>query len=144
MGRFLLVESTIDVGALRASLRDDHAGAYASFEGWVRDHNQGQAVAGLSYQAYVSLAVREGERIVEEALRRHAIVDARCAHRLGELAIGDLAVWVGVSAAHRGAAFEACRYVIDEVKARVPIWKHERYRDGESGWLHPQAGASGP
>lgn len=144
MGRFLLVESAIDVATLRASLRDDHAGAYASFEGWVRDHNHGQAVAGLSYQAYVALAVREGERIVQEALRRYAIVDACCAHRLGDLAIGDLAVWVGVSAAHRDAAFEACRYVIDEVKSRVPIWKHERYRDGEAGWLHPPAGASGP
>ena len=61
----------------------------------------------------------------------------RCVHRVGTLEIGELAVWVGVSAAHRGAAFDACRYVIDEVKKRVPIWKNEHYADGESGWLHP-------
>ena len=68
---------------------------------------------------------------------KFAILDARCVHRIGDLAIGELAVWVGVSAAHRDAAFAACRYVIDEVKARVPIWKHERYADGDAGWLHP-------
>jgi molybdopterin synthase catalytic subunit len=85
----------------------------------------------------VALAEKEGERIIEEALGRFAIVEARCVHRIGELRIGELAVWVGVSAAHRGAAFDACRYVIDEVKSRVPIWKQERYREGDAGWLHP-------
>ncbi|TQU84117.1 molybdopterin-converting factor chain 2, partial [Xanthomonas perforans] len=60
-------------------------------------------------------------------------------HRVGELRIGDMAVWVGVSAAHRGAAFDACRYIIDEVKARVPIWKHEHYLEGDADWLHPQS-----
>ena len=68
---------------------------------------------------------------------RFAILDARCVHRVGSLAIGDLAVWVGVIAAHRDAAFAACRFIIDEVKSRVPIWKNEHYADGESGWLHP-------
>jgi molybdopterin synthase catalytic subunit len=75
--------------------------------------------------------------VLEEALRKFSIVDARCVHRIGDLAIGDLAVWVGVSAAHRGAAFDACRYIIDEVKSRVPIWKQERYRQGGVDWLHP-------
>ena len=59
-------------------------------------------------------------------------------HRTGDLAIGELAVWVGVTAAHRDAAFAACRFIIDEVKARVPIWKHERYAEGDAGWLHPE------
>ncbi|MEO8367167.1 MAG: molybdenum cofactor biosynthesis protein MoaE [Pseudoxanthomonas sp.] len=139
MSRFELADSEIDVVGLRLALRDEHAGAFASFEGWVRDHNEGRAVQGLHYEAYAALAEKEGERIVDEALARFAIVEARCVHRVGELRIGELAVWVGVSAAHRGAAFDACRYVIDEVKLRVPIWKQERYRDGDAGWLHPES-----
>ena len=70
---------------------------------------------------------------------RFDVLAACCAHRVGALAIGDLAVWVGVSAAHRGAAFDACRYIIDEVKQRVPIWKREHYREGDADWLHPVA-----
>jgi molybdopterin synthase catalytic subunit len=86
------------------------------------------AVDGLRYEAYVSLAEAEGAAILAEALERFDIVQATCVHRVGELAIGDLAVWVGASAAHRGPAFEACRWIIDEVKARVPIWKHATMR----------------
>ena len=137
MPRFTLVDTPIDVPALQAALRDDRAGACASFEGWVRDHNDGRAVDGLRYEAYAELAEREGRAILEEAVHRFDIVSARCVHRIGELAIGGLAVWVGASAAHRDAAFDACRWIIDEVKARVPIWKHERYREGDAGWLHP-------
>lgn len=137
VARFALSEVTLQVGALRAALEHPQAGAFASFEGWVRNHNDGRAVRGLFYEAYASLAVAEGLRIVDEAMRRFDVLDLRCVHRVGELAIGDMAVWVGVSAAHRAAAFDACRYVIDEAKARVPIWKHERYIDGDAGWLHP-------
>ncbi|MEG3192114.1 molybdenum cofactor biosynthesis protein MoaE [Lysobacter sp. D1-1-M9] len=137
MQRFCLAEAPFEIAPLRAALLDARAGAYAGFEGWVRDHNDGRGVQGLRYQAYAALAQAEGERILAEALERFAIVDARCVHRVGELAIGELAIWVGVSAAHRDAAFAACRFVIDEVKARVPIWKHERYADGAADWLHP-------
>ncbi len=137
MSDFFLSETPIDAIALARALESSAAGASVSFEGWVRDHNDGRAVSRLDYQAYVSLAQAEGERILVEARARFAIVTARCAHRIGSLAIGDLAVWVGVSAAHRGAAFDACRYIIDEVKQRVPIWKNEHYAEGESGWLHP-------
>ena len=140
MKRFQLSDAPIRIDPFRDSLRHETAGAFASFEGWVRDHNEGRAVQGLHYEAYVALAEKEGERIIEEALGRFAIVDARCVHRIGELRIGELAVWVGVSAAHRGAAFDACRHVIDEVKSRVPIWKQERYCEGDAGWLHPGAG----
>ena len=138
VARFALADAPVDVAALQAALRDDRAGACASFEGWVRDHNDGRAVEGLRYEAYAELAEREGQAILDEALRRFDIVGASCVHRVGELAIGELAVWVGASAAHRDAAFDACRWIIDEVKARVPIWKHERYREGDAGWLHPQ------
>ena len=135
--RFRLSDAPIDVAAERPALDHAAAGAYASFEGWVRDHNDGRAVGGLRYEAYVELAEKEGERILAEACGRFAIHEARCVHRIGELAIGELAVWIGVSAGHRDAAFAACRWIIDEVKSRVPIWKHERYVAGDASWLHP-------
>ena len=141
MARFRISASAIDVGALQAALRDPRAGACASFEGWVRDHNDGRPVEGLHYDAYVELAQSEGAVILDEALRRFDIVGAHCVHRIGELAVGELAVWVGVSAAHRDAAFAACRWIIDEVKARVPIWKRERYAGGQADWLHPTPGS---
>ena len=135
---FLLLDLPIEPERLRARVRADQAGGFVCFEGWVRDHNEGRKVRGLCYSSYRALAETEGARILHEAGERFAIVAAVCAHRVGELAIGDMAVWVGVSAAHRGPAFEACRWVIDEVKSRVPIWKNERYADGEGQWLHPQ------
>jgi molybdopterin synthase catalytic subunit len=135
--RFRLSETPFDTATLRAGLLDARVGGYASFEGWVRDHNEGRAVAGLRYEAYAGLAQTEGEAILADAVGRFEILDAACVHRTGDLAIGELAVWVGVSAAHRDAAFAACRWIIDEVKARVPIWKHERYAEGDTGWLHP-------
>ena len=137
MDAFRISSDPIDPAALARALAHAGAGACTTFEGWVRDHNEGRAVQRLDYQAYAPLAQSEGARIIDEALAKFAIVEAHCVHRVGVLAIGDLAVWVGVSAAHRGAAFDACRYIIDEVKLRVPIWKNEHYADGESGWLHP-------
>jgi len=120
----------------RERLSDQAAGAYATFEGWVRDHNDGRAVNKLDYEGYEALGIKEGERIVAAALDKFDIANACCVHRLGNLAIGDLAVWVGVSSAHRAEAFEACRFIIDEVKHRVPIWKKEHYADGDSGWVN--------
>jgi molybdopterin synthase catalytic subunit len=137
MHRFQLSEQAIDSAALARALTDASAGACVTFEGWVRNENAGRSVQRLDYQAYAPLAQHEGERILGEARERFALVDVACVHRIGALAIGDLAVWVGVSAAHRDAAFAACRYIIDEVKQRVPIWKNEHYAGGESGWLHP-------
>jgi len=138
MTRFAIADAPFEIAPLRARLLRAEAGAYASFEGWVRDHNEGRRALGLRYEAYVALAEAEGARIVDEALARFAIADAACVHRVGDLDVGDLAVWVGVSAAHRDAAFAACRWIIDEVKARVPIWKHERYAEGDTAWLHPR------
>jgi molybdopterin synthase catalytic subunit len=139
VSRFELSDTPFDPATLRAGLLDDRVGGYASFEGWVRNRSDGRNVAGLAYEAYAALAENEGERILDEALARFEILDAHCMHRTGELAIGELAVWVGVSAVHRDAAFAACRFIIDEVKTRVPIWKHERYADGEADWLHPSS-----
>jgi len=136
---FSLSDRPLDPAALQRALADPHAGACVTFEGWVRDHNDGRPVRALDYEAYPLLAEKEGACILAEARARFAVTAAVCAHRTGALAIGDLAVWVGVAAAHRGAAFDACRYLIDEIKARVPIWKKEHYADGTSGWI---AGAS--
>jgi molybdopterin synthase catalytic subunit len=134
---FAISEAPIDVVRLQRGLEADGAGAVVCFEGRVRNHNEGRAVDGLSYQAYIELAEAEGRRIVEEARNRFGIERVACVHRVGDLALGDVAVWAGVSAGHRAAAFEACRYVIDQVKARVPIWKREHYVEGASEWLHP-------
>ena len=139
MPLFRLSGTQFDVAAQREAMLHARAGAHASFEGWVRDHNDGRAVSGLHYDAYARLAEEEGARVINEAIDRFDIVDAACIHRTGDLEVGDLAVWVGVTAGHRDAAFAACRFIIDEVKSRVPIWKRERYRDGDAGWLHPSA-----
>lgn len=131
-----MVEQPIDPAALRESLGDARAGAYAGFEGWIRNHNEGHDVRRLEYEAYAPLAVKEGERVIAEAFERFDILHAACVHRHGLLEIGECAVWVGVTAAHRDAAFDACRYVIDQVKVRLPIWKKEHYVNGDSGWVN--------
>ena len=139
---FSLRETPIDAHALSRELGDTGIGAIVTFEGRVRDRNEGRAVNGLTYEAYAELAEAEGARIIEEAHTRYDISCALCVHRVGELGLGELAVWVGISAAHRDAAFAACRYIIDEVKSRVPIWKREHYVQGEPEWLHPAVGSA--
>lgn len=136
---FSFSSSAINGAMLQASLNHATAGGFVAFEGWVRNHNEGQAVLRLEYEAFAELAETEGQRIIDEALQRFAVTGAACVHRIGLLEIGDMAVWVGVSAAHRGAAFDACRYIIDEVKQRVPIWKKEHYANGDSGWINCEA-----
>jgi molybdopterin synthase catalytic subunit len=136
MNAFRFSTAAFDTQALRAELADRGCGGFAAFEGWVRDHNEGQQVTRLEYEAYVPLAVREGERVIAEARERFGIQHALCVHRLGALELGEIAVWVGVAAAHRDEAFHACRYIIDEVKHRLPIWKKEHYTSGDSGWVN--------
>jgi molybdopterin synthase catalytic subunit len=134
--RFRFTQTAIDTLHARRELLDLGAGGYVSFEGWVRNLNEGQQVTRLEYEAFEALGIKEGERIVADALRRFPLKQALCIHRLGALDLSDMAVWVGVSAAHRGEAFDACRFIIDEVKHRVPIWKKEHYRNGDSGWVN--------
>lgn len=131
-----MVETIILPDQLRTGLLDDAAGAYAGFEGWIRDRNEGQEVLRLEYETYAPLAITEGDRVIKEALAKFPVLHAQCVHRSGLLEIGDCAVWVGVSSAHRDAAFDACRYIIDEVKIRLPIWKKEHYVNGDSGWVN--------
>jgi adenylyltransferase/sulfurtransferase len=136
MSAFRFSHMPIDGAQLRAELIDVHCGGFTAFEGWVRNHNEGQQVTRLEYEAFEALGVREGEKIVAEACARYGVTQALCVHRLGDLDLKEIAVWVGVAAAHRDEAFKACRYIIDEVKHRVPIWKKEHYVSGDSGWVN--------
>jgi adenylyltransferase/sulfurtransferase len=136
MSAFRFSTSSLDTAALQREMRDESCGGFAAFEGWVRNHNEGHAVTRLEYEAFVELAEKEGARIVEEARVKFGATRAACVHRVGSLGLGDVAVWVGVSAAHRDEAFRACRFIIDEVKHRVPIWKKEHYVNGDSGWVN--------
>lgn len=135
MKRFSLISDVVDVTRLRESLQHPGSGGFCSFEGWVRDSNEGREVSGLEYEAYTELALAEGERIVGEAIARYGVLAAHCVHRTGALAIGELAVWIGVSSAHRDEAFRACRFIIDEIKHRLPIWKKEHYLEGDTAWV---------
>jgi adenylyltransferase/sulfurtransferase len=144
MSSFRLTPTAIDIAPLRAGLVDPANGGYACFEGWVRNHNEGLAVLRLEYQVYEALALREGERIIAEARERFGVAKILCVHRTGGLQIGDVAVWVAASSAHRDEAFRACRFVIDEVKHRVPIWKKEHYVNGDSGWVNCERCAQEP
>lgn len=133
---FTIVGEPIDAEWLREALHDSACGAVVVFEGRVRDHNEGRAVQRLEYEVYAPLAVSEGERIIDEALGRWAVRRAIGVHREGMLDLGDVAVAVGVAAPHRDEAFRAARYIIDEAKARLPIWKREHYLDGDAHWVN--------
>jgi molybdopterin/thiamine biosynthesis adenylyltransferase/molybdopterin synthase catalytic subunit len=113
----------------------DAAGGYVTFEGCVRNHNEGKPVLRLEYEAYGDLAVSEGNKILAEAREMFGLLDAQCIHRTGMLEIGEKAVWIGVASPHRAEAFKACSYIIDELKKRVPIWKKEHYADGPYEWI---------
>jgi len=113
----------------------DSAGAFATFEGRVRDHSDGKKVLRLEYEAEETLCTKEAEEIFREAKEKFSTIELRCYHRLGIIEVGQMAVWVGCLAAHRDEAFKACRYIIDEIKKRLPIWKKEYYAGGDSGWV---------
>ena len=121
---------------LREGLNSPEAGAFCSFEGWVRNHNEGRRVIALEYEAEPSLCQKEMEKIFKEAETKFDVLEVKVFHRIGKLNVGEMAVWVGVSASHRDASFAACRYVIDELKHRLPIWKKEYYESGISGWIN--------
>ena len=131
---FLLVPHPVDPAPIRRELAADDCGGFVFFEGRVRNHHGGRAVTGLHYEAYRELAEKEGARLVRDIARKHG-VRATAIHAIGDLAPGDLAGWVGAASAHRAEAFAACRELIDEIKARVPIWKRESYADGRGEWV---------
>ncbi len=141
---FTISSASLEELNLKADLQHTAAGALVTFEGWVRDHNEGRLIRQLEYQAYEALASKEGTRVLEEVETRFEIIAARCVHRVGRLNIGEMAIWIGVIAAHRAEAFRACEYIIDQIKLRVPIWKKEFYEEGDSGWVDAPGAVADP
>lgn len=139
---FQLSEQRLRPQELGRALAAGRAGALVTFEGWVRDHNDGRPVEALEYEAFEAMARSVGEAILAAARARFAILDAHAAHRLGPVPVGEAAVWVGVTAEHRQEAFLAARWIMDEIKRLVPVWKRETYGDtGRAEWLHAESGA---
>ena len=135
VGLAQLRDTPLSVDEVYAAVADPAAGGIAVFVGAVRDHDHGRDVTGLSYSAHPSAAdqLRKVAEQVAERFDAHAVA---AVHRVGDLAIGDLAVVVAVSAGHRGTALDACRALIDDLKATVPIWKHQRFAGGDSEWVN--------
>ena len=129
-----LQSDPISVDALLAAVRDPAHGALALFLGVVRDHNRGRRVDHLEYHAYEQMAEDELRRLAEEATAKFGIGALGIVHRTGRLEIGDASVAVAVGAAHRADAIDACRFLIDELKRRAPIWKKEVF-DGGEVWI---------
>ena len=127
-------ESELSVDEVRAAVADPAAGGIALFAGAVRDSDHDRAVRGLSYSAHPS-AVDELRQVAEVVAEKYPVIGIAAVHRVGDLAIGDLAVVLAVSCPHRAEAFDACRDLIDILKASVPIWKHQRFDDGTAEWV---------
>jgi molybdopterin synthase catalytic subunit len=125
----------LDPARVIAAVHSRSNGAIALFIGTVREINENRAVLKLEYSVYESMAVRELDRIVQEASNRFGQTDIVVQHRTGVLELGEISVIVAAAHPHRAPAFDACRYVIEELKRRVPIWKREQYSDGSNEWV---------
>jgi molybdopterin synthase catalytic subunit len=130
-----LRDTPLSVDEIRAAVLEPAAGGIALFAGAVRNHDHDRTVTGLRYTAHPS-AADELRRVAERIADQYQVCAVAAVHRVGDLAVGDLAVVVGVSSAHRAQAFDACRALIDDLKANVPIWKHQRFAGGESEWVN--------
>jgi len=137
-GRCSISMEPLDVMEVIARVEGDDAGGISTFLGAVRDHNRGHSIDHLEYEAYPEMAVLEMEKVAAEAAEKWPGVRVAIAHRVGSLAIGDLAVVIAAAGHHRAEAFESCRYAIDVLKQRVPIWKKEVATDGEY-WVEDHA-----
>ena len=139
MSRSALVEREIHPAALIAEVSSNDSGAVSLFLGTVRDTNDGRPVEGIEYSAYRGMAEGEMARIVAEAGERFGVGSLVVEHRLGTLGLGDVSVGIAAAHAHRAQSLDAVRYVIEEIKKRVPIWKLEHYADGTRSWVDPTA-----
>jgi molybdopterin synthase catalytic subunit len=137
-----LTNGPIDHCGLTEQVRQAHSGAVVTFLGTVRDLTDGRVTTALDYEAHPALAEKALAEIEAEARRRWPVGDMALVHRLGRLDVGDVSVAIAVSCPHRAEAFEACRYVIERLKERVPIWKKENWADGSGEWVHPEEGKS--
>ena len=131
----LVTEAPLDAAALRQAALDPGAGAVLLFEGCARDQHQGRPVAQLAYEAFVPMAEAELARIREQAMARFGLLRCLVHHRLGPVPVLEAAVLVAVASPHRAEAFAAAAWIMDRIKAQVPIWKREQYRDGEQSWV---------
>ena len=127
-------ETELSVDEVRAAVADPAAGGEVLFVGTVRDNDADRGVTALSYAAHPS-AEAELRRVAGDIVAKYDVIAVAAVHRVGDLSVGDLAVVVGVACAHRAEAFHACHALIDELKASVPIWKHQRFTDGSSEWV---------
>lgn len=133
----VLTRRPIDPTALMERVAAPRHGAVLLFLGVVREVNDGRGVTGIEYSAYESMAGREISAIAEEAVARFGGIDVAMEHRLGELALEEASVGIAVAHAHRGVAYDASRWILEELKRRVPIWKREQYVDGTREWVDP-------
>ena len=133
---FSFSAAEIDPVVLRREVIDEASGACVVFEGWVRNHHEGRAVMRLEYEVYEPVALKVGRQILEEAREQFGPLYAAAVHRYGLMEVGEVAVAVAVSSAHRDEGFKACRYIIDEAKTRLPIWKKEYFADGSVQWVN--------
>ena len=137
MSRSALVDRPINPASLVAEVSGPDRGAVSLFLGTVRDTNDGREVEGIDYSAYRSMAEAELERIIAEAGQRFGVNDLVVEHRIGTLALGDVSVGIAAAHAHRAPPLDSVRYVIEEIKKRVPIWKLEHYTDKTRSWVDP-------
>jgi molybdopterin synthase catalytic subunit len=139
-GRILveLTHQRIDVGAMRGHLSDPDTGAHAWFEGVTRRMTAGRETVKLAYEAFEPMAVSGLRQLAGEACERFDLAAIVIVHRLGEVAIGEPSIVIGCSAAHRVGALAALPWLMDRIKADVPIWKREHFADGNQQWIHPQ------
>jgi molybdopterin synthase catalytic subunit len=133
--KYEITREQLDAAALIEAVRSDECGAIVTFLGVVRVMGDGdRAVDGLAYEAYPEMALTAMREIGAEASTKFGAARVAIAHRIGDLGLGEASVAIAVASKHRAVAFEACEYAIDQLKARVPIWKKENYRDGEARW----------
>ena len=137
--RAAIVLAPIDPAALLAEVASTANGATVLFAGTVRETNEGRTVSGIEYAAYERMAIRELEAIVADAASRFGTSDVVVEHRIGRLALGETSVAIAVGHPHRAQAYDASRFIIEEIKRRVPIWKREEYVDGTREWIDPTA-----
>jgi molybdopterin synthase catalytic subunit len=132
-----ITTDAIDMAAVAAAVEDPAAGAIVTFAGTTRNETHGRPVVSLTYEAYPEMAVPKMEEIAARAREEFEILSVAAVHRIATLGIGEVSIGIAVSAPHRPAAFEACRFVIDEIKRDVPVWKKEVFADGSEEWVHP-------
>jgi molybdopterin synthase catalytic subunit len=137
MRRASIVVSAIDPASLIDEVSSPQYGAISLFVGTVREVNEGRTVSAIEYSAYKSMASAELERILDEAVERFGISALVVEHRIGLLGLGEVSVAIAAAHPHRAPALDSTRYVIEEIKKRVPIWKKEHYSDGTREWIDP-------